>query len=339
MAEELRSSDCGVECSNHDQQHECPTFFLAPGAVPDPSLLEDLAGRILGHLYAEAVYAEAQAFELKSGISTKEVQQELAVSYGFCSRESTLLMLYDAGQFKEHGILPPVGHPTAESVPREKKKEVSPPTKGYAPGEVGGRKTTQQRAKVVALADRMNDFFKPSPQPPMPKQMSPASSDLSLTSFLGCSSMPSFNTAPIESQQTLDRTMDDLWLKRPATAANDLNLPTLEALLPLTGAPMSNDVAPKEQPQRDVVVKEAVDCMRKNEPCRHCDLDLLDIEPLTKLTGCVMPSSIPAPNQPSKVVFQPVMWLRNNNPCLDDIDQPVVQAFSNLASYPISRSR
>lgn len=68
--------------------------------------------RVLGYIYADELYNEAEKFGLKSGIDTKAVREELAVSHGFCSPESTLLMLYTIEQLLENGISPPSGIPS-----------------------------------------------------------------------------------------------------------------------------------------------------------------------------------------------------------------------------------
>lgn len=87
---------------------DCPTVFLKSQDADESN-----PARILGHLYAEERYRQAEMFGLKSGISTTRVKEELAVKYGFCSPESSLLMLYEREQFVEHGISPPVGHPVS----------------------------------------------------------------------------------------------------------------------------------------------------------------------------------------------------------------------------------
>eukprot|EP00957_Ditylum_brightwellii_P194345 14801096-Ditylum_brightwellii.AAC.1 len=49
---------------------------------------------ILGHVYAEETFRAAEKYGLKSGMDIKLVSEELSIKYGFCSPESSLLMLY-----------------------------------------------------------------------------------------------------------------------------------------------------------------------------------------------------------------------------------------------------
>ena len=67
--------------------------------------------RILGHLYAEELYREADSIEFRSGIETKEVKEDLAIKYRLCSPDSSLLLLYTIEQFMDNNVLPPLGHP------------------------------------------------------------------------------------------------------------------------------------------------------------------------------------------------------------------------------------
>lgn len=64
------------------------------------------SARVLSHVYAEQLYAEADLFRQRSGMNSMEtVREDLAVQYGFCSPESSVLMLY-----LEHDVFPPVGY-------------------------------------------------------------------------------------------------------------------------------------------------------------------------------------------------------------------------------------
>eukprot|EP00588_Corethron_pennatum_P022877 CAMPEP_0194314752 /NCGR_PEP_ID=MMETSP0171-20130528/11593_1 /TAXON_ID=218684 /ORGANISM="Corethron pennatum, Strain L29A3" /LENGTH=655 /DNA_ID=CAMNT_0039070307 /DNA_START=228 /DNA_END=2191 /DNA_ORIENTATION=+ len=123
--------------------------------------------RILGHIYAEELYSEAVSVGLKSGIDTHAVQQELAINYGFCSPESSLLMLFTVQQFMENDILPPVGHPVyndPEVVDARKLRRAESHHKqgNNTPkrGEIGSLKTDDQLKKVIHLATRLEVFLK-----------------------------------------------------------------------------------------------------------------------------------------------------------------------------------
>jgi len=142
----------------------CPTVRLESSGAAGNAL----ASRLLGHLYAEGVYCEAEAFGIKSGLSTSAVKEELAVSYGFCSPESSLLMLYDKEQFIEHSILPPAGHPAAKEIHKQDIFRGDKDSMGYEVGEIGGVKNEQQRAKVANLAHKMKVFFAEEDQPRNP---------------------------------------------------------------------------------------------------------------------------------------------------------------------------
>ncbi|CAB9521611.1 expressed unknown protein [Seminavis robusta] len=141
---------------------DSPTLYLQPkedGEASDP------AARVLGHIYAEELYHQAEAFDVRSGLSTERVREELAVSYGFCSPESSLLMMYTKEQFTEHGILPPIGHPCAKEMPPKKEEEPSNHSEtSYQPGKLGGLKNDQQRKDVVLLAKRLEQFFTETPK-------------------------------------------------------------------------------------------------------------------------------------------------------------------------------
>jgi hypothetical protein len=90
--------------------HHLPTQSLTALSQTEATS-KSAQARVLGHVYAEELYNAAEIFGLKSGMDLKVIQQDLAVSYGFCSPESSLLMLFEADQFLEHQILPPAGHP------------------------------------------------------------------------------------------------------------------------------------------------------------------------------------------------------------------------------------
>ena len=143
--------------------HDCPTLFLGPVEGTDSRCRNP--AKILGHLYAEEVYRQTDLVGLKSGMECTHLQQEIAVTYGFCSPESSLLMLYDREQFLEHGISPPAGHPLEPHLRdhfKEKKagaeKDMDKlPTKSV--GEIGGLKTEEQINSVKTLARNLNNFF------------------------------------------------------------------------------------------------------------------------------------------------------------------------------------
>jgi hypothetical protein len=152
--------------SQETTTHCCPTISLAMAATmadagPNASTVN--LARILGHLYAEELYREAALFGLKSGTDMKKtVGEDLAVSYGFCSLESSLLMLYDGEQFEEHGISPPFDHPTRQGM--ETGKEVKENEQAghlidNKAGEIGGLKNEAQRAKVTELSLNLKEFF------------------------------------------------------------------------------------------------------------------------------------------------------------------------------------
>ena len=157
----------------------CPTLFLDDSSTEHQSGLagnNDLA-RILGHLYAEHVYRQTQQDAIKSGMSLTSLLQEIATTYGFCSPESTLLMLYEREQFLEHDIAPPVGHPLEPELRDHFQKKVALSEKknpqkhdgdSIPMGELGGLKNEGQRKGVVRLAKRLNDFFS---APPMSRKV------------------------------------------------------------------------------------------------------------------------------------------------------------------------
>jgi hypothetical protein len=155
-----------VDSSQETTTHCCPTISLAMvDAGPNASTVNP--ARILGHLYAEELYREAALYGLKSGTDMKKiVGEDLAVSYGFCSPESSLLMLYDSEQFEEHGISPPVGHPARQGMETGKElkeyEQAGHLTETKA-GEIGGLKNEAQRAKVIELSLNLKKFFAEAP--------------------------------------------------------------------------------------------------------------------------------------------------------------------------------
>jgi len=152
--------------------HECPTVRIeASSSVENEPRAHPL--RILGHLFAEKLYAEAESFGLKSGMNVEGIREKLSTTYGFCSPESSLLMLYETDQFLDHGILPPRGHPVcgddrivslSNSKTREEQSSTGPKT-----GEVGGLKTEDQKRKVTKLAGELKTYFTTPSSPPMAK--------------------------------------------------------------------------------------------------------------------------------------------------------------------------
>ncbi|KAL7570904.1 hypothetical protein ACA910_018961 [Epithemia clementina (nom. ined.)] len=141
--------------------HQCPTYYL--NTTKENTALVDPA-RILGHLYADEVYRQTELDRLKSGMDHKSLLQAIAVEYGFCSPESSLLMLYEKEQFVEYGIAPPVGHPPEmdlrthfESERKNDASKIHDGTKSI--GEIGGLKNEKQRDRVKKLANDLNYFF------------------------------------------------------------------------------------------------------------------------------------------------------------------------------------
>lgn len=126
-----------------------PTLFLEPSS--------DAISRTLGHIYAKERYQEAEGFGIRSGVSTELVREELAVKYGFCSPESSLLMLYRKEQFMDHRISPPEGHPVANEM--ESHTAANHNHKDFEAGEIGGLKTEEQAKNLESLAVRMKQFF------------------------------------------------------------------------------------------------------------------------------------------------------------------------------------
>ena len=174
---ETTATDCEVAdaCTT---TRRCPTLFLDDSSTEHQSGLagnSDLA-RILGHLYAEHVYRQTQQDAIKSGMSLTSLLQEIAATYGFCSPESTLLMLYEREQFLEHDIAPPLGHPLEPELRDHFQKKVALGEKNpqkhdgecIPMGELGGLKNEVQRKGVVRLAQRLNDFFS---APPMSRKV------------------------------------------------------------------------------------------------------------------------------------------------------------------------
>jgi hypothetical protein len=106
----------------------------------------------------------------------KGIKEDLATRYGFCSPESSLLMLYEVDQFLENDVLPPVGHPVwadTEGAKELKKRQ----TRTFEtdlekqPGKIGGPKSDSQKANVVKLADKLNGYFN-SPIEELPARLS-----------------------------------------------------------------------------------------------------------------------------------------------------------------------
>eukprot|EP00957_Ditylum_brightwellii_P003695 280055-Ditylum_brightwellii.AAC.1 len=108
----------------------------------------------------------------------KVVSEELSIKYGFCSPESSLLMLYSIDQFLDNGILPPKGHPVHdqqraadERMKRRKNKQKHGSTDcSYATNdrkmkirEIGGIKSKEQLKMVVELSKRLEQYFDTSP--------------------------------------------------------------------------------------------------------------------------------------------------------------------------------
>ena len=148
--------------------HQCETLSMEKEfgrSVDSTSTAADPA-RILGYMYAEQLYAEAETFGLQSGMNVKAIREELAVRYGFCSTESSLLMLYEPDQFLEHGIQPPAGHPacTDDRIAAASTKKTDGMLERGASnhqklGEIGGPKTDAEKAKVEKLAQDFKTYF------------------------------------------------------------------------------------------------------------------------------------------------------------------------------------
>jgi hypothetical protein len=139
--------------------HYCATVLLPVVSEPaaDPA-------RVLGHCYAEELYNEAERFGLMSGMDFKIVREELAITYGFCNPDSSLLMLYEADQFLEHDILPPLGHPARNDVKviaklMASENQNAEPMKIVIPGGIGGPKNDSQKAAVAKLASDLEAYF------------------------------------------------------------------------------------------------------------------------------------------------------------------------------------
>uniref|UniRef100_A0A7S4J0A2 Uncharacterized protein n=1 Tax=Odontella aurita TaxID=265563 RepID=A0A7S4J0A2_9STRA len=99
----------------------------------------------------------------------KMVREELSVEYGFCSPESSLLMLYSIEQFIDNDVLPPKGHPTYndKKAPEERMKQEelrksvveNNREKQIAKGEVGGLKNKGQLEQVANLARKLEAYL------------------------------------------------------------------------------------------------------------------------------------------------------------------------------------
>ena len=69
-----------------------------------------LAGRLPGLLFAQERYRDLEMDNL-AGLELSALQRDLALDYGFCSPEASLLMLYSVEQFEENQLAVPQGHP------------------------------------------------------------------------------------------------------------------------------------------------------------------------------------------------------------------------------------
>jgi len=123
---------------------------LTPGAAP-----------LLGYLFAKQQYAAVQCDGAAMGVDLATVRRALAVKYGFCCPEASLLMLYEPSQFVENGIDCPQGHP-AQAAWEKAAGRASPEV---CEGEIGQRKTKSQHGVVSRVAEELRTYIaKPIPE-------------------------------------------------------------------------------------------------------------------------------------------------------------------------------
>mmetsp|Transcript_16265 Transcript_16265/g.35221 ORF Transcript_16265/g.35221 Transcript_16265/m.35221 type:complete len:1016 (+) Transcript_16265:305-3352(+) len=129
------------------------------------AVLSEGAAPLLGYLFAKQQYTAVERDGALMGIDLESVRTNLALKYGFCSKESSLLMLYDPEQFAENGIPCPPGHPAYRAWKASFGKSSDAPTE-VPKGEIGQRKTEEQFGAVQRLAKELDEYI----QDPIPKQ-------------------------------------------------------------------------------------------------------------------------------------------------------------------------
>merc|ERR1719353_1622280 len=69
------------------------------------------AAPLLGFLYSSEMYASLERDSAAMGIDLTAVRERLALTYGFCSPEASLMMLYEPDQFVDNRVSCPADHP------------------------------------------------------------------------------------------------------------------------------------------------------------------------------------------------------------------------------------
>eukprot|EP00523_Entomoneis_sp_CCMP467_P008449 CAMPEP_0168736346 /NCGR_PEP_ID=MMETSP0724-20121128/9813_1 /TAXON_ID=265536 /ORGANISM="Amphiprora sp., Strain CCMP467" /LENGTH=1182 /DNA_ID=CAMNT_0008783541 /DNA_START=92 /DNA_END=3640 /DNA_ORIENTATION=- len=156
MMQDSSSSSTNVTIHRHDM----PTVYLSNAQKDEDSL----PNRMLGQLYAQKLYDQVQKDGIHSGMDMTKIQEELAATYGFCSTESSLLLLYNAEQFLDHGILPPLGHPARAQVQGQLDKPKDNTTNKE--NSIGGPKSASQLEAVQKLAQRLQTYMTQPVVPP-----------------------------------------------------------------------------------------------------------------------------------------------------------------------------
>ena len=144
--------------SNLPSSPPCPPPRPPVAPTPPPNY----SARMLGHIYAEELYAQVDRDGLKIGEEMTSIKRELASTYGFCSPESSLLMLYEADQFVRHGVLPPIGHPVRND-PRFTNQlaqfQFKQTQKKSNEDGIGEPKTSSQLQSVQTLAKKLSSYL------------------------------------------------------------------------------------------------------------------------------------------------------------------------------------
>jgi len=132
------------------------TFDLSKARV-----LAEGAAPLLGHLFARQQYAAVQRDGAAMGMDLAKIRAELALKYGFCSPEASLLLLYEPAQFTEHGIECPKDHPAFAA--RMASRASAEPLN--LKGDLGQPKTPKQMQMVSRLAQDLQQYMD-NPIPP-----------------------------------------------------------------------------------------------------------------------------------------------------------------------------
>lgn len=143
-------------------------FDLSDSLEVDPS-----AAHLLGWLYASQLYASVERDGAAMGADLSVIREQLALQYGFCSPEASLMMLLEPDQFLENKIPCPESHP-AHAVWKERMAAKTPAAPSGETDEIGQPKSATGMKQVEALAERLQRYL----EDPIPEGVtdSPAAS-------------------------------------------------------------------------------------------------------------------------------------------------------------------